>query len=148
MLVVVSLVPEGVQRRGGDTITTLLYTMCELNRHQQKVKGAAYTTMPTTTVDTHQPGHCWWIFLHITVALFCMCVKYKVKINAMKQKRVKHSRWCASVLLIAGSSNALVDLCYESHRSLRVEWKDHISNNASSINGPGLSKLTPDLPHP
>ena len=52
--------------------------------------GAAYTTMHDTTVDTHQAGHCWWIFRLLGEGhrgiVFHLCVKYKVEVKLKMPK--------------------------------------------------------------
>ena len=74
-----------------------------------------------TTVDTHQGGHCWWIFLHmylvkVIVALVFLCVKCKVKINPKMRlqreceaKNVVCFRPCSLAKKTAGSLKALAD---------------------------------------
>ena len=125
----------------------------ETSKASNKVKSAEYATMRNTTSDTHQAGHCWWIFLHVylvkvIVALVYSCVKYKAKINLKMQKvgdfnmLVQRRWWCASVLLVSGSRQWAVSRRWvtEYLQSLRPGKTDDVICVASR-NGASISKV-------
>ena len=61
-------------------LVTMVVAPREARKTSNEVKSAAHTTMRNTTVDTHQAGHCWWIFpqkylVKVIVALVYLCVE-------------------------------------------------------------------------
>ena len=61
-------------------LVTTVVAPREARKASNEVKSAAHTTIRSTTVDTHQAGHCWWIFpqkyfVKVTVALVYLCVE-------------------------------------------------------------------------
>ena len=53
---------------------------------------AAYATMHNTTVDPPTAGHCWWIFLHVNLAMVLVAVFHLCGDLDMKRKHLDDGR--------------------------------------------------------